>query len=339
MASRVDGVACASGAGSAPRGSRGERDNKKEKLVVLCSMLARTLRRAPTTLLRRVAASSLRPTLARPAPMIPPQPLVRSLCWARTDDPHLDPVVPSPDRVLTAQIRGKEHYGQHNCRKLRKEGRTPCNLLGDRLPYVSLSVDTKELLNFIKRTHCQRELMTLRVEGGISPFEGEEVLVLPQEIQYSDLQGWKVDHVTFRRWPRDPERNPVKLSVPLVFVHQDAVPAIKAGSYVHEMFETGQGLRCWVRQREHIPRFLLADMRRAVNGDLRYEHLDMPPGVTPRKCAPATIPHSSRRPPPAPCTRMQCSPTERTSVTAVHRYKAGRTDGNFLVGRVTRVRG
>ena len=229
--------------------------------------------------------------------------LSRRMCWARTDDPHLDPVVPSPDRVLDAAHRASDDFGQHRCREMRKNGLTPCNVVGDRLPYVSLAVDTKALLTFIKRTHCQRELMKLRVEGGISPHEGEETYVLPQEIQYENRQSFKLEHVTFRRWPRDPARNPVKLSVPLVFVHQESVPAIKAGSYVHEMFETGQGLRCWVSDREHIPRFFLADMRRSVNGDLRYEHLDMPPGVTPRK------------------------------------YKAGRTDGNFLVGRVTRVRG
>ena len=58
-----------------------------------------------------------------------------------------------------------------------------------------------------------------------------------------------------------------------------------------------------MREREHIPRFILADMRRSKNGDLRYHDLDFPPGVTPRK------------------------------------YKAKRTDGNFLVGRVLRIRG
>ena len=143
----------------------------------------------------------------------------------------------------------------------------------------------------------------LRIEGGISAFEGETAYVLPQEIQYEDYSSWKVQHVTFRRWPRDPQRNPINLGVPLVFINLDSLPAIKGGGYVHEMFEVGNGLRCKVREREHIPRFILADMRKSVDGDLRFEHLDMPPGVTPRK------------------------------------YKGGRTDGNFLVGRVKRVRG
>lgn len=263
---------------------------------------------------RRAAAASLASpvqphlgtgALARAAlsPLSATRPPSRSLCWARTDNPDLDPEVPDPGRVLVAAHRGPEESGQYRCRLMRKAGRTPINLVGDRLPYVSLSVDTKELMTFVRRTHCQRELLTLRVPGGVSDFEGEDCLVLPQIIDLKDRQTFGVNSVTFRRWPRDPERNPVKVSVPLIFMHQDAVPAVKAGSYVHEMFETGQGLRCWVRQREHIPRFLLCDMRRSKDGDLRYEALDMPPGVTPRK------------------------------------YKAGRTDGNFLVARVIRVRG
>lgn len=253
--------------------------------------------------LRRVAASAVPlarvPLSPSRLPLLPsrlPLPLLpaRGMCWSRTDDADLDPVVPPSDRVLVAKPRGEKEFGNSRCQKLRDSGRTPCNVVGDRLPYVSLSVDTNELILFLKRTHCQRELMTLRVEGGLSPFEGEETLVLPQELQYEDKKHFNPTHVTFRRWPRDPERNPIKLAVPLIFMHAESIPAVKAGSYVHEMFETGQGLRCWVRQKEHIPRFIIADMRRAVNGDLRYGDLDVPPGVTPRKYA-ATAPHCPMR--------------------------------------------
>jgi len=231
--------------------------------------------------------------------------LSKRLCWSRTDEPHLDPEVPSPDRVLEAAHRGSELYGQRRCKTLREQKLVPCSLLGDRLPFVSLSVKLEELTPFIKRTHAQRELLTLRVEGGISPFEGESCYVLPQEIHYDNYRNFKVLHVQFRRWPRDPERNPINLAVPIIFVNKESVPAVKAGGYVHEMFEVGRGLKCKVRHREHIPRFLLADMRKSVDGDLRLEHLDMPPGVTIRKT-----------------------------------YKnPKRVEGNFLVGRVHRVRG
>ena len=95
----------------------------------------------------------------------------------------------------------------------------------------------------------------------------------------------------------------MKLAVPVIFTNEETLPSVKQGAYVHSMFaETG--LKCLVRDAEHIPRFFVADMRRAVDDDLRCEHLDLPPGVSVRKNAVTTL-----------------------------------NDGNFLVGRVKRIRG
>ena len=112
-----------------------------------------------------------------------------------------------------------------------------------------------------------------------------------------------MEHVNLRRWPRDPERNPVKLSVPIIITNEEATATVKAGGYVHSMFaETG--LKCLVRDPEHIPRFIVADMRKADGDDIRAEHLELPPGVSVR---------------PSHLTRQN--------------------DGNFLVGRARRIRG
>ena len=127
--------------------------------------------------------------------------------------------------------------------------------------------------------------------------------MLPHSIVYNDYKEFKPVHVRFLRWPRDPQNNPVRMRVPIIFINEDTLPKVKAGGYVHPMFEVGKGLNCLVREKENIPRFILADMRRSVDGDLRFEHIDMQPGVT------------------------------------VEKYKGGRTDGNFLIGRVKRVRG
>lgn len=278
------------------------------------------------------AATLRRPSAVAASRLVPR--LLPRHCWARTDDAHLDPVVPSPDRVLHATIRGNgdvHEFGQYRCKQMRKAGRIPCNLVGDRLPYVPLSIDREALLPLLRRTHVQRELLTLKVEGGVSPFEGEEVLVLPQQIRLVDRLHFEPEHIQFRRWPRDPERNPVKMNVPIVFTHEDKIPKLKSGYYLHEMFEVGQGLKCTVRQREHIPRFIEADMRRADDGDLRFEHIDMPPGVAPVRCV--RVLHTSR--PRTPHTHGPTSPP----VHAERRYRGKRTEGNFLVGRVVRISG
>ena len=214
--------------------------------------------------------------------------------WYR---PDLDPIVPSPDRVLHAVPRKSSELGTIHSREMRAAGRLPVVLQGDGLPFVNLSVAREALMPFLRRTHYQRELLTLEVEGG------EKVRVLTQEVQYDDLKRFNVKHVNFRRWPRDPLRHPVKLPVPIIFVNEETHPTIKTGGYTHDIF-SDTGLQCLVRDPENIPRFLVADMRRADGMDLRMEHLTVPPGVTIR-------------------------PNART----LH------NGGNFLVGRVKRVRG
>ena len=224
----------------------------------------------------------------------------------------MDPVVPDPERILEAEIRRgnpnrpeavedpskiSNGLGKNYSRALREADRIPAVLCGDRLPFVHVHVGRAELDTIVRRVHFQRELLTLRVEGG------ETVKVLPQEFQYEDRLHYKAKHITFRRWPRDPVANPVKLRVPIVFINESFVPAVKNCAYIHDMWVEG-GLPCLVRDPQHIPRFIIADMKRHIDGELRFNQLDMPPGVTVVN---------------TPMTRLN--------------------DGNFLVGRAKRIRG
>ena len=272
--------------------------------------------------LRRAAVPSSLPLLravagAVPAPLLPlpqlaarnhllPQQQRRDLCAA------MDPETPDPERVLDAELREGTSQnpelpaeamkwptgtGSVAAEKLRKLGRIPAVLSGDWLPHVSIHVDLKEMNTFWTRPHFQRELLTLRINGG------ETVKVLPQDVSYDNLKNLNLKHINFRRWPRDPVRNPVKLAVPLIFINSEVDSTIKNGGYVHNMF-AAKGLPCRVSDEAHVPRFIVGDYKRARDGDLRFNDLDMPPGVTVR-------------------------PTKITTLN----------NGNFLVARSKRVRG
>ena len=246
------------------------------------------------TTLRALAGAARRAGL--PLRQAPLRAARRTLCDSLRRS--MDPVVPSPDRTVDAFVRPDGELGSRWSAKLREEGKLPVALMGDRQPNLNLWLRKADLDPMLNRTHFQRELLTLNVEGG------ETVRVLPQEIQADTLDvGWKVLHVDFRRWPREPERHPVKLNVPVIYINDDAVPQVRTGGYIYDMFSNG-GLPCYVRDAEHVPRFLVGDMRRADGNDLRREHLDLPPGVTVR----------------------------RTNFTELN-------DGNFLVARAKRVKG
>lgn len=212
--------------------------------------------------------------------------------------PELGP--PDSTRLLRAHRRDAARLGTNHADALRRKGHIPAALIGDRLPFEHLWVDHDDVMPVLRRAHFQRELLTLKVEGG------ETVRVLPQEVQFDTEQAYNVKHVNFRRWPRDPQRHPVKLKVPLLFTDEDTVDTVKAGGYVFDMFTTG--LPCKVRDPNHVPRFIHCDMRKAVGDDIRLEHLELPPGVSVRL-------------------------TPRTKDPA----KPG--IGNFLVGRAKRIRG
>ncbi len=239
--------------------------------------------------------------------------------------PDLEP--PDPDRLLVAHRRDPNKLGTNWSNALRRRGRMPVCLLGDRMPFEHLWVEHDEVMKFLRRPHFQRELLTLSVEGG------ERVRVLPQEVQFDDREHFNVKHVNLRRWPRDPAKNPVKLKVPFWFTHEDAVPTVrhpphrhaaprhrsqprpspvpprqvKAGGYVVDMFP--RGLLTLVRDACHIPRFLHADMRKAVGDDLRSDAIDFPPGLT---------------------VRLEARTRDPKNPNKV---------GNFLIGRAKRIRG
>lgn len=112
-------------------------------------------------------------------------------------------------------------------------------------------------------------------------------------------------HITLQRWPRDPEANPVKRSIhtrlvnelkcpevsytplptpppeslPLGLTRLPRLPQVKAGAYVHELFNR-DGIPVYLRDPDHIPATLTVDMARAVAGDIRVAQLDLPPGLT-----------------------------------------------------------
>ena len=248
-------------------------------------------------MLRRASSSLLlRPLLHRPSssPLLLANALSPTRILTRgydADNPHLDPEVPDPERTLTAIPRGPKKekgeersddfsngFGGNYAARIRERGRIPAVLLGDRLPFVHLTVCKKELAPFVKRTHFQRELMTLQVEGG------ETVKCLVQEIVYKVTYSDEIEHINFRRWPREPEKNPLKMGVPLISMNDKDLPSVKNGGYVMDIFAQ-KGLPVTVRNREHIPRFFIVDMKKAKENSVYFDAIkdSMPPGVKVQK--------------------------------------------------------
>jgi len=159
--------------------------------------------------------------------------------------------------------------------KIREANFVPATLAGDKVLPMKIAVEEK-FYQLARKPHIQRKLIQLDLEGHI-------VSVLTKSMIMKDWQfggDSVVSTLHFNRWPRHPEKNPVRIRIPLLVTNMDRCPKIKKGGfYVHDYFE--RGIECKVSDAETLPTHFVADMSRAVNGDLKLSDLDIPPGVVP----------------------------------------------------------
>ena len=167
----------------------------------------------------------------------------------------------SVSRVYSRLRVARRHdLGTNVARSMRKRGLVPAALQGDRLPNISLTVEFDELMALARKVHFEMKLLELDLDG-------EAIKALPKYVERTDYHRVQslfeadVQSITFRRWPRDPERDPVKINMPLIPINEDKCPQVKNGGYVHDMF-SAHGLPLLVRS-EDFPPFIHLDMSRA----------------------------------------------------------------------------
>lgn len=91
--------------------------------------------------------------------------------------------------ILIAEKR--DRVGKGTSRALRREGRTPAVIYGDKKEPVSISLETKELIKLINRSHFLAAICTVQVGK-------EKFQVLPRDIQLHPIQD-SPTHVDFLR--------------------------------------------------------------------------------------------------------------------------------------------
>ncbi len=91
--------------------------------------------------------------------------------------------------ILIAEKR--DRVGKGTSRALRREGRTPAVIYGDKKEPVSISLETKELVKLINRSHFLAAICTVQVGK-------EKFQVLPRDIQLHPIQDTPT-HVDFLR--------------------------------------------------------------------------------------------------------------------------------------------
>ena len=166
---------------------------------------------------------------------------------------------------LKAELR--ERVGKGSSRELRRNGRIPAVIYGDKQEPLSISLPNKEVTLKIHAGGFMTTVATIDVDG-------KKISVLPKDYQLDPVRDFTM-HVDFLRVGANTE---VNVEVPVHFINEAKSPGIKVGGVLNIVRHEVE-LHC---PADAIPEFLTVDLTGAKIGDsLHISHVTLPAGARP----------------------------------------------------------
>ena len=178
---------------------------------------------------------------------------------------------------LKASVR--ERSGTGGARAVRREGRVPGIVYGDKGEPQPIAMDYKTLWQQVHTGHFLSTVFTLDVDG-------EKMQVIPRDVQYDPVRDLPI-HVDFMRVSKDAL---ITVAVPVRFLNEGASPGLKRGGVLNIVRHDIE-VRCPV---DAIPDHFDFDLTDLEIGDsLHISAITMPdrvrPTITDRDFTVATI--------------------------------------------------
>ena len=124
--------------------------------------------------------------------------------------------------TLTLPAEARERAGKGASRALRREGRTPAVIYGGKEEPTMIHVEQKELVRQLGTGHFMNSIVLIEIGG-------KTVRTLPKDVAFHPVTD-RPTHVDFLRLSGDSK---VEVSVPVVFVNEDASPGLKKGGVLN----------------------------------------------------------------------------------------------------------
>jgi large subunit ribosomal protein L25 len=168
--------------------------------------------------------------------------------------------------TLTLPAEARERAGKGASRALRREGRTPAVIYGGKEEPTMIHVELKELVRQLGTGHFMNSIVIIEIGG-------QTVRTLPKDVAFHPVTD-RPTHVDFLRLTGDSK---VEVSVPVVFVNEEASPGLKKGGVLnivrHEL-----ELLC---PNADIPEEIQVDVTGKDLGDsIHISDVTLPAGVT-----------------------------------------------------------
>src|SRR5690554_6414500 len=165
---------------------------------------------------------------------------------------------------LTLSAEPRERAGKGASRALRREGRIPAVIYGDKKEPLAIHVEERALNKLLGTGHFMNSLVLVEVNG-------EKARTLPKDVAFDPVTD-RALHVDFFRLAKGAK---VQVNVPVVFVNEEASPGLKRGSVLNVVrFELD--LMC---DADKIPDEIEIDVTGLEIGDsIHISHVTLPEG-------------------------------------------------------------
>lgn len=124
--------------------------------------------------------------------------------------------------ALTLPAEARERAGKGASRALRREGRVPAVIYGGKEQATTIHVEEKELVKQLMTGHFMNSIVEIDLSG-------KTIKTLPKDVSLHPVTDRPV-HADFLRLAKGAK---VEVSVPVVFVNEDASPGLKKGGVLN----------------------------------------------------------------------------------------------------------
>ena len=165
------------------------------------------------------------------------------------------------------KAEAREGVGKGSARLVRRNGKIPAVIYGDKQPPLPITVDYKELYYKIHGGGFMTTIATIDVDG-------KKVQVLPKDYQLDPVRDVPL-HVDFLRVGKD---TIVTVNVPVHFVNEEKSPGIKRGGVLNVVRHEVE----FSVPANAIPEFITVDLAGLeIGASVHISHIKLPEGVKP----------------------------------------------------------
>ncbi|MEQ1937951.1 50S ribosomal protein L25/general stress protein Ctc [Mesorhizobium sp. CN5-321] len=165
------------------------------------------------------------------------------------------------------KAEAREQVGKGSARAVRREGKVPAVIYGDKQPPLAIALSYKDIFYKIHGGGFLTTVATIDVDG-------KKIQVLPKDFQLDPVKDFPI-HVDFLRVGRNTE---VNVNVPVHFINEEKSPGIKRGGVLNVVRHEVE-FHCPANA---IPEFITVDLSGAEIGDsIHISAVQLPAGVKP----------------------------------------------------------